>query len=292
MVCRQFCRYDASHKAADPDGAVTTKGKNMRLLTSLLVAGVISLSAVSAQAEVIRNVVYGQKDGLAMVMDVYKPDSGANGAAVAYMISGGWMSSLPMQGAYESMFVPLVDAGYTVFAVRHGSSPRYNVLEAWGDVWQAFQFIGDNAGSYGVDAERIGVSGISAGGHLSLMLGLSTDAQPHRPAAVVAYMPPTDLRGMTGPNDNFPALNFADDEAPTVSPIDFASAGDPPVLLVHGDADELVNINHSERMFAALKAAGITSEFVVIPGAPHGLFTGEGGVTAANALRGWFDQHL
>lgn len=264
------------------------------IIRTLALAAAFALAAtsLSTQADVIRNVVYGQKDGLAMVMDVYKPDSGANGAAVAYMISGGWMSSVPMQSAYESMFVPLVDAGYTVFTVRHGSSPRYNVLEAWGDVSRAFQYIGDNAPTYGVDPARIGVSGISAGGHLSLMLGLSTDAQPHRPAAVVAYMPPTDLRGMTGPNDNFPALDFADDLAPTVSPIDFASAGDPPVLLVHGDADELVNIRHSERMFDALQAAGITSEFVVIPGAPHGLFTGEGGVTAANALRGWFDRHL
>lgn len=256
--------------------------------------GVLALSvfAMQAQAETIRNVVYGQKDGLAMVMDIYKPDSGANGAGVAYMISGGWMSSLPMQAAYESMFMPLVDAGYTVFAVRHGSSPRYNVLEAWSDVARAFQFIGDNADSYGVDPARLGVSGISAGGHLSLMLGLSTEGQTHRPAAVVAYMPPTDLRGMTGPNDNFPALNFADDQAPTVSPIDFASAGDPPVLLVHGDADELVNIRHSERMFAALQAAGVTSEFIVIPGAPHGLFTGDDAATAGNALREWFDQHL
>lgn len=247
---------------------------------------------MTAHADVVRNVVYGHKDGMALVMDVYIPDSGGNGAGVAYMISGGWMSSLPMQNAYQSMFVPLVDAGYTVFAVRHGSSPRFNVLEAWSDVSQAFQFIAGNATDYGVDPARIGVSGISAGGHLSLMLGLSTDEQPFRPAAVVAYMPPTDLRGMTGPNDNFPALNFAADLAPGVSPIDFASAGDPPVLLVHGDADELVPIRHSERMYEALQTAGIISDFVVIPGAPHGLFMGDAGVTAANALRAWFDEHL
>lgn len=261
-----------------------------KLLASSL--GLMLMLSASAQAEIIRNVVYGQKDGLAMVMDVYQPDDNANGAAVAYMISGGWMSSPMMQNAYQSMFVPLVDAGYTVFTVRHGSSPRYNVLEAWSDVSQAFQFIGNNAADYGVDPGRIGVSGISAGGHLSLMLGLSSDAQPHRPAAVVAYMPPTNLRGMTGPNDNFPALNFAADLAPTVSPVDFVSAGDPPVLLVHGDADELVDISHSEHMYEALESADIVRDFVVIAGAGHGLFTGDDGVTAANALKGWFDQHL
>jgi acetyl esterase/lipase len=263
----------------------------MRVIKKLSVI-VLLLASVPVSAEVLRNVVYGQKDGLAMVMDVYKPQGNANGAGVAYMISGGWMSSPMMQNAYQSMFVPLVDAGYTVFAVRHGSSPRYNVLEAWSDVSQAFQFIGNNAADYGVDAARIGVSGISAGGHLSLMLGLSTDDQPQRPTAVVAYMPPTDLRGMTGPNDNFPALNFPADLAPSVSPLDFASPNDPPVLLVHGDADELVPIRHSERMFAALQAAGIKSEFIVIPGAPHGLFTDQAGVTAANALLAWFDEHL
>ncbi len=268
-----------------------------------LVASVVfacSLSAV-AQAETIHNVVYGHKDGMALVMDVYQPDGNANGAAVAYMISGGWMSSLPMQGAYESMFMPLVDAGFTVFAVRHGSSPKYNVLEAYNDVALAFQQIAINAEEYNVDRNRIGVSGISAGGHLSLMLGLRSDYQPNggvisnplaRPAAVVAYMPPTDLRGMTGPNDNFPALNFEANHAPHVSPLDYASSDDPPVLLVHGDADTLVNISHSQRMAAALSTAGVKSNFITIPGAPHGLFTGEAGEIAGSALLGWMQEHL
>jgi len=264
----------------------------------------LTLLSATARAETISNVVYGHKDGMALVMDVYKPEGNANGAGVAYMISGGWVSSLQMQQAFESMFVPLVNAGYTVFAVRHGSSPRYFVPEAFGDVALAFQFIGNNAAQYGVDPARIGVSGISAGGHLSLMLGLhggcdmqnvtanNASGTCHRPAAVVSYMPPVDLSTMTGPSDNFPALNFSAEQAPGVSPINFASPDDPPVLLVHGNADELVPIRNSERMHEALKAAGVKTEFVVIPDAPHGLFTGEGGVTAANALLGWFEENL
>ena len=252
-----------------------------------------SLATPAIHADTISNVVYGHKDGMALVMDVYQPASNANGAGVAYMISGGWMSSLGMQQAYESMFVPLVEAGYTVFAVRHGSSPRYFVPEAWSDVSLAFQFIGDNSSKYGVDPKRIGVSGISAGGHLSLMLGLYSDEKTkHRPAAVVAYMPPVDIRGLAGPNDNFPALNFDPALAPAISPIDFVSADDPATLLVHGNADELVPIANSERMHAALKAAGINTKFVVIEGAPHGLFTGEGGELAAQSLIDWFNQYL
>ena len=64
------------------------------------------------------------------------------------------------------------------------------------------------------------------------------------------------------------------------------------MLLVHGDADDLVNISHSENMYQALESADIVRDFVVIEGAGHGLFMGEDGVTAANALQGWFDQHL
>ncbi len=265
----------------------------MRYLKLIVVLNLLIGVTLPAQAETIRDVVYGHKDGMALVLDVYKPEANANGAAVAYMISGGWMSSEGMQRAYESMFMPLVNAGYTVFAIRHGSSPRFNVPEAYGDVTLGFQFVAANAAQYGVDPARIGVSGISAGGHLSLLLGLDTSKSPvQRPAAVVAYMPPTDLKNIVGPNDNFPALNFDVAIAPTVSPVEFVSADDPPVLLVHGNADELVPIANSERIYALLQSAGVITEFVVIEGAPHGLFTGDGGVKAAAALLGWFETHL
>lgn len=261
------------------------------LFTLLLLAG--SLFATAARAAVERDVVYGHKDGLAMIMDVYQPEANANGAGIAYMISGGWMSSDGMQRAYESMFLPLVDAGYTVFAVKHGSSPRYFVPDAWSDVSLAFQFIGDNAARWNVDPTRLGVSGISAGGHLSLMLGLYSDASTkHRPKAIVAYMPPVDLRTIVGPSERFPATDFDPALAPGISPIDFVSTDDPPTLLVHGDADELVPIANSERMYAALEAANVKTDFVVIPGAPHGLFQGEDGATAAKALLGWFEANL
>lgn len=264
-----------------------------RLLFTLL----LLMVPLGASADTVRNVVYGHKDGMALVMDVYQPNGFSNGAGVAYMISGGWASSQGMQQAYESMFVPLVNEGFTVFAVRHGSGPRYKVPEAWSDVSQAFQYIGEHAGNYGVDPERIGVSGISAGGHLSLMLGLndktaSGEQATFRPAAVVAYMPPTDLRGMAGPNDRFGALEFDAAQEADVSPINYVSHDDPPVLLIHGNADELVPVRHSERLFMALQQADVTSEFLVMQGAPHGLFTGQAADIAAVSLLGWFQRHL
>ena len=109
-----------------------------------------------------------------------------------------------------------------------------------------------------------------------------------RPAAVVAYMPPTDLRGMTGPSDAFPALDFPADQAASVSPIDYVSSDDPPVLLIHGDKDMLVPIAHSEKIHAALKKANVETELLVIEGGGHGLFPGDSGKRAGDALVSWF----
>ena len=112
-------------------------------------------------------------------------------------------------------------------------------------------------------------------------------------AAVVAFFPPVDLRGWTGPSEQFPALDFAADLAASVSPLLFVSRDDPPTLLIHGDADTLVPISHSQRMHAALKDAGVTTEFVTIPGGTHG-FAGnpEHSRQATELMVAWFERYL
>ena len=118
-----------------------------------LMAGVsvwlMSSFAVAAEAEVLRDIVYGHKDGMALVMDVYQPDGHRNGAGVAGIVSGGFNSTLERQRYYEPVIEQLLNAGFTVFAVRHGSSPRYKVPDAVRDVTQAIEFIGAHAQDYG-----------------------------------------------------------------------------------------------------------------------------------------------
>jgi dipeptidyl aminopeptidase/acylaminoacyl peptidase len=115
--------------------------------------------------------------------------------------------------------------------------------------------------------------------------------RPNQVAAVVAYFPPVDLRGWARPNERFPALEFDADLEIDSSPLLFATADDPPTLLLHGDEDGLVPIDHSERMSAALVGAGVTTDFVVFPGQGHG-FRGEAAVRATNLTADWFEQHL
>ena len=275
-------------------------------LIALLLAGVLlsvsSLPAQSAQSSITPDVVYGHKDGLAMTFDVFTP-SAPNGAGVLFMVSGGWVSTWIAPDTAVRRFEPLLAKGFTVFAVRHGSSPRYKVPDAAADVERAVRYIKLNASTFGVDPARLGAYGGSAGGHLSLMLGLDPDAGnpqsrdavlrgPSGVAAVVAWFPPVDLRGWTGPSERFPALDFPGAQAPSVSPIDFVSRDDPPVLLIHGDADSLVPIAHSERLRAALTSAGVTVEFVTIPGGDHGFTNPAHAQKAMELTVAWFERHL
>jgi acetyl esterase/lipase len=275
---------------------------------ALLASSVLVGPATAGEVEVRPDLVYGHKDGLAMTLDVLKPTSGANGAAILYMVSGGWVSrwAPPKESAERFQF--LLDKGFTMVVVRHGSSPRYHVPDAVSDVRRAVRFVRFHAKEWGVDPNRLGVHGGSAGGHLSLVLGLASDAgdpaaeepfmrESNRVASVVAYFPPVDLRTMARgavpatEGQRFPALNFEKEKAADISPILFVTPDDPPTLLIHGDADTTVNISHSQRMFQALQENKVKSNFITLPGAGHG-FRDTDAQKAQAALVAWFEETL
>lgn len=258
------------------------------------------------------DVVYGHKVGMALTYDVVKPAK-PNGAAVLFMVSGGWVSTWALPDSVVrsdkpdslNLFEKIVDRGYTLILVRHGSSPYFKVPDAVADVKLAIRHIRAHAADFGVDPARIGVCGGSAGGHLSLVLGSMGDDGDEtsdvengkvssRVQAVVAYFPPTDIREYVNHktlSKQFPAIVFPDDQADDVSPLLAVSADDAPTLLIHGDKDELVPISHSERFHKAMQDAKATCELIVMKGAAHG-FPGEQGIQAETALLNWFDKYL
>jgi acetyl esterase/lipase len=265
-------------------------------------------AVAESEYKITPDVIYGHKAGMALTFDVIHPKD-PNGAGVLFMMSGAWISGwVPPEGfvsekAPKGMkhFRELVDHGYTLFIVRHGSSPQFKVPEAVADVQRAVRYIRLDAKDFGVDPDRIGVCGGSAGGHLSLMLGTASDEGKKdaedkiergsdRVAAVVAYFPPVDLRQWVG-DKRFPALHFDEKLAESVSPILFVTKDDPPTLLIHGDKDDLVKLDNSERILEAFKKEGVPCELIVIPGAGHG-FAGEQGQQASDALIKWFDKYL
>lgn len=281
------------------------------------------------------DVVYGHKFGMALTFDMYQPQN-SNGAGVIWINSGGWVSNKPnfykqtTEGLrlatledLETMVIetgpinlrgfniePLLAKGFTVFAVRHGSSPKFKMLEIVNDLRRAVRFIRYHAEKYGVNAERLGLWGGSAGGHLSLLLATTTDiGNPDAieefekgsgsVAAVVVYFPPTDLKRWTGfafkafPDilKNISALDLELQEFREFSPIYFVSPDDPPTLIIHGDKDPGVPIVEGESMYQALLKADVQSKFVIIPGAGHG-FEGEDADLALAESVEWFSEHL
>lgn len=255
------------------------------------------------------DVVYGHKDGLALTLDVYRP-ANPNGAAVLFMVSGGWYSKWAPPESTLPLFAPFLSKGYTMFAVRHGSSPKYSIPSAVADVTRAVRFVHKSHKRFEVEPDRLGVLGMSAGGHLSLMLGTTGDdgdkdskdallRESSRVAAVVALVPPTDLRVAVweAPESlpayrNFPALDLPMQPAAEHSPLLHVTSDDAPSLVIMGGSDELVPPRHGHWIDAAFEKQGVDHELIVYPDAGHDL---GGLVNLAKVLSestAWFDRHL
>src|SRR5437660_976008 len=146
----------------------------LSILAALLLAPAATVAGAEKKAEVVPDLVYGHKDGLALTMDVVRP-ARPTGAAILFLQSGGWYSRWSDPQPWARIGKPFLDRGITLFIVRHGSAPKYTVPEAIADVRRAVRFVHLRAKDYQVDPGRLGVTGASAGGHLSLILGTTGD---------------------------------------------------------------------------------------------------------------------
>ena len=135
----------------------------MRAVTRVISACLLLLALSSAWAQAnldfkrTEDVIYGRKFGTALTLDVFQPQP-ANGVGIVLMVSGGWFSS---HEAINAAFLrPLLNRGYTVFAVVHGSQPKFVVTEIVQDIHRAVRFVRHNAAQYGVDPNRLGITGL------------------------------------------------------------------------------------------------------------------------------------
>jgi len=262
----------------------------------------------------IGDVIYGRKFGTALTLDVFQPPK-ANGAGVVFMVSGGWFSS--HEAINPGWYRPFLDHGYTVFAVVHGSQPKFVVTEILEDIHRAIRFIRHNAAKYGVDPNKLGIAGGSAGGHLSLMMAVKggpgkTDAkdpidrESSEIQCVACFFPPTDFLNYGEPGEDAvgvgtlkgfksgfgPRSDTAEgrqDLGREISPIYFIQSNTPPILIIHGDADKLVPIYQAEQFVNRCEEKGVTAKLVVREGEAHGW----AGIEKDLPLfADWFDEHL
>jgi acetyl esterase/lipase len=162
------------------------------------------MSSRAASNYTVEEMIYGRKDGIALTMLQVKPASKANGKAIIWVIAGSWFSSYQQAERTIRPSAMFLDKGYTVFLVILGSQPRYAIPDEIEDLKRAVRYIRYNAKKFKIDPDRIGITGGSAGGHLSLSVATATekidsaaqdpvDRVSSRVQAVAVLYPPTDF---------------------------------------------------------------------------------------------------
>jgi acetyl esterase/lipase len=229
-------------------------------------------------------------------LDLYRPakrPEGERSPAVVAIHGGGWVGGDKAAPREYQIGTTLALRGYVVVSINYQLQPPRWPTNLH-DCKNAVRFLRANAERYGIDPDRIGVIGGSAGGHLALMVAYTTDVpglEPEAPypgvssrvSAVVNLYGITDVaaRRKTDP-DGKPVgpvikkvalLPVTVDEDPQLyklaSPVTHASKDVPPTLILHGTKDQTVDRDQATALAQTLKAAGAEYELMMIEGAGH-----------------------
>ncbi|MDB5339279.1 MAG: alpha/beta hydrolase [Planctomycetaceae bacterium] len=298
---------------------------SLGVLTCLVSTGLSGASKESSSVRHQADVIYGRKFDLALTMDVFSPAK-PNGLGIIHLANGGWHKA----HQDPSTFAELLKRGYTVFRVVLAGEPKFTIPEAAADIHRAVRFIRYHAKDYGINPDRLGNTGASSGGHLSLLQAYSGDAgnpqstdpierTSSRIQAVACFFPLTDLLNYGAPGQvqcgdfgplayHRASFDFQEFDPETrvyskvtddakkrtilgqISPISHVTKDSPPTFIIHGDKDLVVPLQQSELLVAKLKAAGVPVELVIKK---------DGGHPWPNfwtvdgpALADWFDRYL
>jgi acetyl esterase/lipase len=247
------------------------------------------------QYQVTANVTYLTATGYDAKLDVYRRrDTTAPQPTLIFYHGGGWIGGT--KEASVMSLLPWIEMGWNVVNVEYRMARVAPAPAGVEDALCALRFVVAQAKTYGVDTNRIVVSGESAGGHLALAAGMipasagftnicaaggftgSENAVP-KVAAVINWYGITDVNDLlAGSNVRSYALQWLGDSANrdvvarSVSPLTYVRAGLPPILSIQGDADPIVPYSQNVHLRDALTKAGVPNELFTVPGGGHGNF--------------------
>ena len=292
---------------------------------SLVVAASVAASEawdwtvrMANQYQVTPDVTYLTADGYESKLDVIAPRKPAGPLpTLLYIHGGGWVGGTK-EGAMLRL-LPYLEMGFAVVNVEYRLARVALAPAAVEDGRCALRWVLSNADRYGFDPDRIVVSGHSAGGHLTLTTGMLPTsagldrrcparnpagglADAHEPemrvAAMVNWYGITDVADLvSGPNAKTYAVAWMGGltdwraVAERVSPLSHVRSGLPPILTIHGDADDIVPFDHAVRLHQALDEAGVPAKLHAIEGGGHGGFTDAESLAAYQAIRGFLVEH-
>lgn len=222
-------------------------------------------------------------------LDLYAPATGRKRPLLVWIHGGGWEQG----NKKECPALGMVGRGYIVASINYRLSQHAIFPAQIEDCKSAIRWLRAHAEEYGIDPERIGVWGASAGGHLCALLGTTAHTkqfdkgenldQSSSVQCVIDWFGPTDflrwgnksIFTVTDPKSPLYKLFGGplpenDALAKTAGPVNFVQKDAAPFLIMHGDKDSLVPLQQSEELHEALKTAGVESTLDVLAGSNHG----------------------
>lgn len=246
------------------------------------------LRPVPEDIEFIEGIEYGKGGKTSLQLDLYRPKILGKPTPVLVFIHGGaWTSG--KRSDYRIYGIDFAKRGYIVASVTYRLSQEAPFPAAVEDVKCAVRFLRANAKQYNIDPDKMAAIGGSAGGHLAMMIGYSSDVPElegsggnagvsSRVQAVVDLYGPTDLTTDFARAAK-PVLKFfgnkkydqAADQYKLASPLAHVSKDDPPTLILHGTIDNVVQIDQSDILADKLKEQGVPYVYDRLPGWPHAM---------------------
>lgn len=251
-----------------------------------------------------KDVNYASDGQVSHNLDIYLPKEQKNSYKAVIVIYGSaWFSNNAKTMASASIGTPLLKAGFAVISINHRSSTESIWPAQIQDVKAAIRYVRANAASYDIDPSFIGITGFSSGGHLATFAGVTNDEKTltsggitidiegtvghylstsSRVQAVVDWFGPVDMARMldcVAPNDgSSPEAMLIGKKDPRqepdwvklISPISFIDKDDPEILIIHGDADNVVPHCQSVHLKTAFDDAAGKATFISVPGGGHG----------------------
>ena len=300
--------------------------KTWRSLVALLACGLLLLSytgrcAAAGNDKVVieDNITYGKAGDTELKLDLARPQGDGPFPAIVFIHGGGW-SGGNRQG-YRGQIQEAAKRGYVAVTISYRlmqfdqakkeTTTATPIFPAQiHDAKAAIRWLRANAKKYHINPDRIGVTGGSAGGHLSLLVGLTDPAsnlegdsgnpeQSSRVQAVVNVFGPTEMVGCYEKSSVAWIFRLfmggtpseAAERYKAASPVTYVSKDDPPVLTLHGDQDALVPVEQAKLLDEKMKAAGASHALMIFQGQGHG-FGGEHDKKAWEATWEFFDRHL
>ena len=220
------------------------------------------------------NVTFAAPGGRELKLDLYRPDGGSvpTRTAVILVHGGGWM--LGERGMVAPLAAQFAAQGFLAATVEYRLVKEAPWPAQRDDVVAAIEWVAANAAKLGVDEGRIVVGGTSAGGHLALMATAALGGKS-RVAAVLSLFSASELTlEQPAPKGTFGAPQLVGPDASAdalaaASPLHQVDANFPPVFLLHGGGDWMIDPQASINLYQRLREHGVTAEMHIVANALH-----------------------